>query len=234
MFRKYYWAVVVGFLFLISTASEVSAIHSQGLHWGYEEGQGFTFFENQYYETEEEIFGWQNYFLLLDPEHQSIEDPLTNDSFTPFSRFDVYWANDSSLDEANYPVGLHVAVPIGNWSLLSKVLEASFKREEVSENDTYLYQIFETNDEWGYNTTTSYEWWSGAYYSSSTRFTYSKHDGVLLESLWEVSRSWNNNTSEYTLTRLPMEPRLQAILTTGLALGIVIVVIVLVAWIRRN
>ena len=228
MFRKYYWAVVVGFLFLISTASEVSATHSQGLHWGYEEGQGFTFIERRLFEGDESIIEIENYFLLVGPEHPSIEDPLTNERLPPFSRFDVYWANDSSLDEENWQVGLRLAVPIGNWSLLSKVTEARFNREEISENGTYSGLIFETNDEWGYNTTRISD------IPSSTCFTYSKHDGVLLELLWVYSRPWNNVTSEYTLTRLPMEPRLQAILTSGLALGIVIVVIAIVAWIRRN
>ena len=234
MFRKYYLAVVVGFLFLISTASEVSATHSQGLHWGYEEGQEFYFIEKHHFESDEGIIELENYFLLVDSEHQSIEDPLTNDSFTPFSRFDVYWANDSSLDEDNWQVGLRLSVPIGNWSLLSKVLEASFNRREVSENYTYSFQIFETIEEWGYNTTRYNELWSGVYSSSRTRFTYSKPDGVLLKLWWESSQSWSNDTHRYTLSRLQMDPGLQAILTSGLALGIVIVVIVLVAWIRRN
>ena len=143
-------------------------------------------------------------------------------------------SNDSSLDEDNWQVGLRLSVPIGNWSLLSKVLEASFNRREVSENYTYSFQIFETIEEWGYNTTRYNELWSGVYSSSRTRFTYSKPDGVLLKLWWESSQSWSNDTHRYTLSRLQMDPGLQAILTSGLALGIVIVVIVLVAWIRRN
>ncbi|MFW9927746.1 MAG: hypothetical protein ACFFDM_13435 [Candidatus Thorarchaeota archaeon] len=229
MVRKYYWAAVIGFLFVISSASEVSATHSQNLHWGYEEGQGFTFIYRRHFENDEVIIENENYFLLVGPEHPSIEDPLTNDSYTPFSRFDVYWANDSSLDEENWQVGLHLAVPIGNWSLLSKVLEASFNRRNVSEYDTYSFQIIDTINEWGYNTTSTRSTSDG----SSTRFTYSKLDGVLLE-LVDYSWSWSNSTIRSTLSRLPMNPRLQAILTTGLALGIVIVVIVLVTWIRRK
>ena len=229
MIGKFHWVIVIGFLILISTASQISGTHSQGLHWGYEEGQDFFFIEKWHYESEVETIEQENYFLLVDPEHHSIEDPLSNDSIAPFSRFDVYWANDSSLDEDNWQVGLHLAVPIGNWSLLSKVLEANFNRQEVSENETYSFQIFETIDKWGYNTTTMI-----SNLSSIIRFTYSKHDGVLLESLWDYSLSWNNTTSNYTLTRLLVDPKLQTILTTGIALGIVIMVIALVTWIRRK
>lgn len=222
--------VILG-LFLVMTMmmSEVSAVHSQGLHWGYEEGQEFYFNEKWlfYHGDEGEPTIQESNYLLIDPEHYPIEDPVTNDSYPPRTHFDVHWINGSPAGDEYILVGRNVAVPIGNWSLLSKVYDAYFSKVLSTENHTYSFQLVETGSEWGYTSVrTSYLIIRTRYWVDTTCYTYSKQDGVLLLLTYESVESWSNATTRYSFSRLPMNPETQAILATGLAAGVIISVLV--------
>ncbi len=126
--------------------------------------------------------------------------------------------------------GAGAAVPIGNWSLLSKVFENHYTNTSIVGHGT-SFRIVEDSGTWGYVFThpivglPDTNW---TYHES-----YSKQDGVLVSDL-EYFYNLGAESITLSFTRLPMSPELQAILTAGIALGVVITVIVVYARFRRN
>jgi len=233
MKTSHFFITVSGILVLILLLPTISVAHSQGLHWGYEAGQEFYFHERTINKMEGEIKNNIEYnFIFTDSELSQIEDPLTNDSYLPRSRFDVYWLNGSPAGDQFYVSGRDAAVPIGNWSLLTKVFQAHYGSRELNVNVTYDFQIQETNTEWGFiSEEVQHSWINNL--TITSRSTYSKADGVLLEYIWRIESSNFDSSTDYSLSRLPMNPETQTLLTTLLAVAVLAIVVVIVSKFKK-
>ena len=217
------------FLFLLALPT-TSAAHSQILAWGYDEGQAF-YFNEQHISNGEEVTSTN--YLLKGSEYSTIKDPLTTEDRLPMAAFDVFWPNGSLVTSFTQRVGINLAVPIGNWSLLSTVLEANLKELHSNENESYTYQLTDTTDAWGYSLVhTTYAFGSNS--AVASQYTYSKNDGVLQDWVWEYTEAWSNTSFKYVLSRLLTLPETQAILTTSLAIGILVIVLVAVTKRRKR
>ncbi len=222
---KYVVTVVVGTLLLALLVTGTSAAQSQGLHWGFERGKQYYFTQSvqKLGETEPS----QTNFKFICNTYPSIQDPLTDNSSLPYASFHTYFANGSPAESAIYWPA--IAVPVGNWSLLSEVLRSHNANAMLPPNTTQSLRIVENNEQWGYI-------WDLSFLSpqtnSSLQCSYSRQDGVLIQ--FSIDSCVNNQTAYLTLTRRPMDPELQSILTTALALGIVVIAIIVYARFRRH
>ncbi|MFW9848117.1 MAG: hypothetical protein ACFFF4_03200 [Candidatus Thorarchaeota archaeon] len=233
MNRKYLLVVIATFLFILLDVRCVSAVHSQGLYWGYQEGEEFFFIDSITVTDDEESTTTVEYYKLVDTELSELEDPITNESYAPSARFDVY-RNDGTYHEEDFLLGSRVAVPIGNWSLLTEVYEYNlFIKDPPDENVTVSYDFIESADKWGYYWIRVDSFY-GMISRDEVKWTYSKQDGVLLEETWNSTQSWNNRSFYDTFTRLPMNPTIQSLIVTGVALGVIISTVVILVYFSKK
>ena len=190
-------SVILGLLFLIVTPC--SAVHSQGLEWKYSEGSRYDFREMYHYgENETTELGYDWIYYLVAPNYSEIDDPLLMDGGVPFRRAMTYWPNGTVMNTGR----LSFAVPVGNWSLLSTLLEAM-------SDDSYTLTAFESYDLWGYE-----ENYASDISSFTRRVEFSKSDGVLTRMTY-TSNIFNYHNS-FVTERLSISP-------TVIQLGIAIV-----------
>ncbi len=159
---------------IIPTICTPVAAHNQSLTWGYVEGTHYNYKES-YYSVYNETSSFVNEmeFYILGPAYPNIKDPISiNDPF-PFVRSHEYYPNGTLI--SSYESIL--AVPTGNWSLLS-TLAISFKTSEVQVN------IVESSDIWSF---TLHQ--EDFIYSWIQTVEFSKNDGVLLRNHIESSTS---------------------------------------------
>ena len=226
MVAKYVMTMVVGTLLLALFVTGASAAQSQGLHWGFVKGQQYYFTQRAQDPREAEP-SEVNLMYVCD-DYPSIQDPLTGNSSPPRASFQAYLINGSPTDVGIG--GSTIAVPIGNWSLLSDVFESYWVNTLSPQNATSSFQTVENNVEWGF----TFEWlYLFPHSGVILQFSYSKQDGVLTQ-YSQGSGSSDKETVEFTLVRLPMAPHLQSILATGIAFCIVVMVIVVYARFRRH
>ena len=219
---------MVGATLLALLVTGVSAAQSQGLHWGYEKGQQYYFAASGWSINETET--QQMEFMLMKGNYPSIPDPLTNGSYLPWTEFQVYFANGSSAGAYQLLWGFGAAVPIGNWSLVSKVFENCYTNTSMAAHGT-SFRIVEDSETWGYVFSRPIAGLSNTNWTYHE--SYSKKDGVLVSDL-EYFYNLGVESMTLSFTRLPMSPELQSILTAGVALGVVITVIVVYARFRRH
>lgn len=225
---KFSVTIVVGATLFALLVTGVSAAQSQGLRWGYEEGQQYYFAVKNWSINDTET--QQMELMLTKGNYPSIPDPVTNDSYLPWTNFQVYFTNGSLVAGGQFSWGVGVAVPIGNWSLLSKIFENYYTNTSMSGDGT-SFRIVEDSETWGYvfsHPVTGLPDTNWTYHES-----YSKRDGVLVSDL-EYFYNLGVGSMTLSFTRLPMSPELQSILTAGVALGVVVTVIVVYARFRRH
>jgi hypothetical protein len=181
---------LVGFdlllLFLIVTPCLAS--HSQGLEWKYGEGVQYDFRETFYRgdnETTELIYDWTYY--LIAPNYTELDDPLVS-WYIPTRRAFTYWPNGTEMQTGR----LSFAVPVGNWSVLSIIIE-SMSDENVT------FSAFESNDVWGYEEEISMDISSYSY-----REEFSKYNGVLTKLTYESTIFGHH--SVYVIERIGISP----------------------------
>ncbi len=226
MVTKHAVVIVAGTLLLALLVTGVSAAQSQGLRWGFEKGEQYYF--TQSVQNLGEAEPSQTDLMFICDDYPLIQDPLTDYSSLPWASFQTYFTNGSPTDTA---IGeLRIAVPIGNWSLLSEMFARHSANNTLPQNATPSFRIVEDNEQWGY----IWEWsLSSPQTNFSVQYSYSTRDGVLTQ--FSMGRSlMNNEAALYTITRLPMDPQLQSTLTTGAALGIVVMAIAVYARTRRH
>ncbi|MFW9958998.1 MAG: hypothetical protein ACFFCT_13085 [Candidatus Odinarchaeota archaeon] len=121
---------VLVFVFILTlrvsgtTTTGVEETHSQGLYWGFEEGDVF-YFRIEYRDENE---SWDYSLYATAPELEAIPDPLT--SYIP----------RINLQHSTQTLHSSSAVPIGNWSLLSATIGNTIGRHILHETET----------KWGY------------------------------------------------------------------------------------
>ena len=214
-------AFLAVFLVLGSLPQNLNAqtTHSQGLEWGFQEGDRFDFVETYTEDDPENPIHIQMDYYLIAPEASVIPDPLTVNDSVLLRRADIYFRNGTKIPSP----GIRFAVPIGNWSLLTEIRSAT--------NEMY-YQSGEILDEpsyWGF----SYDE-GGNWSSSTTRFEFAKVDGVLLTIVYTASDIYTNISHTMTVVRVTsftMDPTILGLVAIG---GLTILVIVLLIWERRG
>lgn len=228
MVTKYVETIMVGAALLALLVTGVSAAQSQGLHWGYEEGQQYYFIERDWNIDQTELPAMN--FMLMRSDYPSIPDPLTNSSYLPWTAFQVYFT-DGRLATSQQPIwGPGAAVPIGNWSLLSKVFENHYTNTSIWGNAT-SFRLVEDSETWGFIFVRTNNALPDT--NSTTHVSYSKQDGVLVSNLQQVYEL-GNETLTTSFIRLPMSPELQTTLTIGGVLGVVAIAIVIYVRLRRR
>ncbi|MDF1537554.1 MAG: hypothetical protein P1Q69_01450 [Candidatus Thorarchaeota archaeon] len=193
-------------IFLI--ISPCLATHSQGFEWKYGEGVQYDFRETFYRgDNETTSLIYDCIYYLIAPNYTELHDPLTG--YVPARSASTYWPNGTEMQTGR----LHFAVPVGNWSILSIIIE-SMSDENVT------FSAFESNDMWGYEQEISTDISSYSY-----REEFSKYDGVLTKLTYESTIF--SHHSLYVIERLGISPIiLQLVMAIVAALSIVSVLIV--------
>lgn len=205
--------------------------HSQSLHWGVQEGDRYDF-QLDSGTVNYSGAGEQNqvtyYVLALSP--PQIPDPLTIEQGTiPVAQFQAYF-NNGTIMQGNI---LDIAVPIGNWSLLTAVLAEGF-RNTLPDEDIRV-NFSESSTLWGYNSTWSRIGLAPPEASPVIRreIRYSKADGVLLYA--STGYTYGNGTYYYErLTRLTIGSDIPRIVVTAGAAGVVILALGVLTYKRRR
>ncbi len=148
----------IGIVSLMSLVPASVSSHSQGLHWGFQEGDVFYF----NYSWETSLRSNEYSYSATALEQPEITDPLVAGvNWFPRSKFQL---------SRNVTFGPG-AVPIGNWSLLSAIARGGG-------ND-----VFETDTTWGFGTVGADY---GDYKETQLRI-FSKNDGVQVNSTYVVT-----------------------------------------------
>jgi hypothetical protein len=158
--------VVFALALLFLMVIPCSATQSQGLEWKYGEGTRYDFHETYYQgvnETLELTYDWTYY--LIAPDCSEIADPLDPSQGIPVRRAVTYWPNGTEMRRSG-PVSF--AVPVGNWSLLSMIVE------NMSDPSS-SFSAFQSDGIWGCEQQISVDFSTGIY-----SWEYSKSDGVIV------------------------------------------------------
>jgi len=219
-----YWKleyfIAIG-LVLTMAIPQVSAVHSQNLEWGFEEGQRYDFQESFQFNGDEDSISVLERYVMVAPALPVLEDPITN---IPRANFEVFWPNNTPAS-GNELAGRGLAVPTGNWSLLTHIYEMhGFFLQNESEFENYSVAIIDTDQEWGFH----YVMDDNEFSSNTIRITYSKQDGILLQMLLETEHTSSGDISTYTLIRLEGYPEIVNIILTGGALALVLIVLLII------
>lgn len=209
----------------------VAPCHSQGLQWGIREGDRYDF-QLDSATVNHSGAGEQNqvtyYVLALSP--PPIPDPLTIQQGTiPVAQFQAYFSNGTIM-QGNV---LDLAVPIGNWSLLTAVLVEGF-RNALPDEDLRV-SFSESSTSWGYNSTWSRIGFAPPEANPVIRreIQYSKADGVLLYA--STGYTFGNGTYYYEkLTRLILGSDIPRIVVTAGAAGVIILALGVLSYKRRR
>lgn len=157
----------------------------------------------------------RNYYIIA-PEASVIPDPLTINDSVLLRRADIYFPNGTKMRS----IGMYFAVPIGNWSLLTEIRRATNERYYLSG------EILDEPSYWGFSYIVA------RWPSSTSRFEFSKADGVLLTTI--VAYRFTNISWTITIVRVTsfaLDPTIPGLVATG---GLAILVIVLLIRERRD
>ena len=137
--------VVFALALLFLMVIPCSATQSQGLEWKYGEATRYDFREtSQFSDNETSRVGYDWTYYLIAGSYYELDDPLNASRGLPVKRAMTYWQNGTEMQTGP----MSFAVPVGNWSLLSMVVE----------NMSYSYFIFsafESDNIWGYERVSS-------------------------------------------------------------------------------
>ncbi|MFW9787715.1 MAG: hypothetical protein ACFFE2_04930 [Candidatus Thorarchaeota archaeon] len=228
--RRTLQVVLVMSFVAIFLISPVAAATSQGLEWGVAQGDVFTYDFKVVDEGDTIIDDLVN--ISIESAPGTIPDPLTDYSGIPIVDVNLVYANGTAMGfEALYLLGIALtgsglAVPIGNFSLLSDLIEGSIF---WTENHT----LINDGTNWGAQfSSTDAE----TRMSVSTR--YKKSDGMINRYSLEATNVTSGVSSTVSLTRtgggLDIIGLLQDnILYVGIGVG-VIVILGAVVCVRRR
>jgi len=191
---------------------------TNGLQWGFNDGMRFDFI----LETSQ-----------VNGEGGDVEDlefyavapslpPISNDSDSliriPFARFDIYLKNGTQFGSTR------LAVPIGNWTLLSSIAlqQPTLRNESI--------EIIDTQNEWGFLledlNPPDYRYWY--------KIKFSKIDGVLTEES-QVFHDWHGNVRDiFNTTRIEEEATYLSITTSVISLAIIVMTLVVMQKTRHR
>lgn len=202
--------VVFALAILFLIVAPCSATQSQGLVWNYGEGTRYDFRETLYRgsnETLELVHDWTYY--LIAPPYYEIDDPLNASQGVPGKGAITYWPNGTEM--GNYG-RISFAVPVGNWSLLSTVIEG------MSDSSS-SFSAFESGDAWGFEQQISRDTSISIY-----RWEYTKSDGVLVRQTGNIT--YLGYRQLFTIERLPASlTTIQLGITISAAACIVLVIL---------
>lgn len=180
-------ALAIVSIFMISP---IAAATSQGLEWGFVNGDRFDFT----LASPEDGFSEQMYMNITDMPAAAIPDPLTDWFNIPDPSIGMWWENGTSLGIYSFmfigllAVGSKIAVPIGNYTLLWDLVNVELTGETLEESSNV----------WGLK-------WTEAINSThefSITATYAKADGFLAEYKWETVLTSNGAVEEaFTVIR---------------------------------
>ena len=179
------FAFILAFLMVIPC----SATQSQGLKWNYGEGSRYDFKETLYQgnsSTLEVDHEWTYY--LIAPSYYDLDDTLNTSQGIPVRYAFTYWQNGTEREGEPH---MTFAVPVGNWSLLSAVVDSLPDHTSV--------QHLNTSDTWGYEVT-----YTTDTSSNTWRWVYSKSTGVLESMRYEVTNPYFRNV--FMIERLASGP----------------------------
>ncbi len=200
---------VVFVLVLLSIiVTPCSATQSQGLEWNYNEGTRYDFREtSQVSDNETSRVGYDWTYYLIAGSYYELDDPLNASRGLPLKRAMTYWQNGTEMKTGP----MSFAVPVGNWSLLSMVVENM-------SYSSFSFSAFESDNIWGYEQ---------RHIERSTyiyRWEFSKSNGVLEKFTGEYS--FNSHHQLIIVERLPFSPGvIQLGITIGAAACIVLVIL---------
>lgn len=132
------------FLVLAIVISPVAAANNQGLQWAVASGDRFDGTISSEFPEEDSV--QESIYVLIDANPPTIPDDITIMSQIPEVSGKMYWANGTQVP--GDPMGLgSYAVPTGNWSLLSSLVEdAGYPG----------YEEINTATHWGYKMRSSF------------------------------------------------------------------------------
>ncbi|RDE15421.1 MAG: hypothetical protein C4K49_06220 [Candidatus Thorarchaeota archaeon] len=181
MKRAYVWLVATATV-LMFAVSPVAAATSQGLLWGVAKTNQFNFTFDAV-NVDEDISLHEGIYMNVTDTPPSIPNVVTDWAQVPVVDIDVMWTNGTTI--GLYGVlflglalfGGHLAVPIGNWTLMTEVVQTSAL--------------------WNHSTTftTNSAYWGMAlaYTPVGQRITieasYLKSDGFLAEYTWHITNA---------------------------------------------
>lgn len=220
MRRRYCTTPVVCILTILVLTVCISAVPSQGLAWGYLEGEIY-YFSKVNHKVEAGVPSTiEFHYVLYAPAFPAIEDPITNVSAIPQVIFQERLLNGTLVDSQSGPVQL-VAVPIGNWSLLTEMYRNLFEHENTT------LGIINTPQEWGYVDPIL----DSETLSTTATLIYSKSDGVLnrFEQVYEYGDQDRYLSITIERTNAPLENPILLPALLLLTTGIVAVVLIIIA-----
>ena len=217
-------AILFIIVFLIGAISTAVAINDQGLSWGVEVGDRINYRlrgENVNGVTPLVDIGM---YAEVDEVHEITE------TMTSFSQIigleptiSTYLANDTP-----YWLGLTLALPIGNWSLVEDLI---LDYTSLTEED-----ITNTANTWGYIVTQDF-----STHTYTTMMIHSKTDGVM--NYYKVQWDYDDNSQDQLveITREGYSPGFgglgldsNTILYISIGAGVVVILIVAIVVIRRR
>ena len=197
--RRHLVIVVVSILFI--GVPFVNADDASMLNWGIAEDSEINYnveianiltnASGVHSETMSEIIVVKFYHLPDIPQEVDLLvrlPPHSEGETLPFPSISGSWLNGTLIphdsEDAAYQFWITImneyfAVPFGNWSLLTNLVEASYEGTA----DSYDFDVFENSSFWGYQQ--SYE--NGDYIGYGEKL-YHKQDGVLANSFTNMSR----------------------------------------------
>ena len=209
-------------LVLAIVVTPVFAANNQGLSWSVASGDRFDF--SFTITTEGESPETEEIYFIITNNPGSIPDDIGNMNQIPSVSTDVKFANGSNTP-AIFLAPTDAAVPVGNWSLLSSLMEAEAIPGYEDVNDPAY---------WGYKARTAF---FIVEIQLRMEVKFLKSDGFL--SLMSIS-FWNNTANsemwKYEFSRTDVGVLgiiMDNILFVGIGVG-VIVLLVLVKCIRRK
>jgi len=162
-------SVLIGIILIAPVAAQTS----QGFEWTVEVGDQYRY--NVFY-WEEGIYLHEDMYINITTNHLSVPDPLTDWWDIPEPPAEVYYANGTSpgMMSMVFIYTMKLVVPIGNWTLLSELVEAVTYWDFLGEAVDNVSSIEDTWLHWGYSYNISVV--QGLIMVNNT---YLKSDGVL-------------------------------------------------------
>ena len=198
-------------LLLIASVNHIQGLsNTQGLYWGYEEGVRYNFTKDFFKEYNGSITTHSESLYGIAPGHQELLPFISENDSIPQASFTLNFLNGTfAMDKA-------IAVPIGNWSIYTRILERWTEEENIS------LIVIDTEDSWGYNATTI----SHRDFTFIVVSVFSKQDGVIVENSY-TDMVTDVFISRVTLLRNPTDPLIVSLAITASTTIIVLFVIII-------
>jgi hypothetical protein len=139
--------ISIVFIILLTQTSSVAAVTDQGLEWGIEVGDRFDYnVEVEFHNTTMDLIIDDEMYVIIN-ELPTIADHITSGAQLPMlhlaiNSYTTYWDNGTVMDSLWLDI-LNIGIPfmcypIGNYSLLTELFEASPATTIITQNTTIM------------------------------------------------------------------------------------------------